>query len=166
MKRTQKQIFLVFLIFFLLLNPTFDIQAAEKTASLFLLPDKATYLDPDQLKMNLQINTGDELANAVLIGLKFATSSLLINKLIINATICPLEIITSIDNQNGLAHIICGHPQGFSGNNLLVAELTFEKIKSGFTPIRILEYSSIRAHDGQGTAIPISREIHNIYIVK
>lgn len=156
---------ILFIIVVLLVPGNVILKASPNMATLFLVLDKDSFLDPEILSMNIKLNS-DTPANALLLGLAFDPLKLELKDLNINESLCPIVIWQDVDNENGLAHFICGSPTGINSQDEAISQLIFNKKQAGFSQLRILEYSSIVANDGQGTNIPLQREVHNIYIVK
>jgi hypothetical protein len=164
MKRNNFLIIIICILFAFLFPNSWSVKASPP-ASLFLLPDKSTYLDPEKLILELNLNT-NQATNAILFGLSYNPSYIKLTDLKINNSICPIVIWKMIDNKNGQANFICGTPGSIIDENNNIADLTFNKLQTGFTKLRILDYSVITASDGHGTNILTQHEVHNIYIYK
>ena len=164
-----KKIFIIILIAgFSLFWQLYSASAEDGTigAALYFTPDKTTFLDPDELVVDLVLDTGGQNANALLFGLGFDHERLELTDMNIDDSICPIVGRQSIDNTAGQAGFICGSPVGFNGSSLPVSRLTFRKRAAGFAALVVLGYSQVALSDGYGTYISLQRETHNFYIYK
>lgn len=162
---SKTKILAVFVFFiFVSIIPASNATALERTALLSLSIDKTSYFDKDFLYIDIVVDS-EQAINTIFSNISFSTSSLSLLTAEINQSICSFSIGENINNQKGSYAMSCLTPLGAAGRNS-VAHLTFKKNKSGFTTIKFNEDSMVLAHDGQGSDILGSREIHNIYLVK
>ncbi len=138
---------------------------AQPGAQVFLLPDKETFLDPDNLILDLMVDPEQKSFNAVQINFNFPSDILSLKKIDYASSSCPILAEEIIDNQTGQAEFVCGTTSRTLNFKTIIARVTFNKIQSGWTKID-LSGSKIAAADGYGTNILNSAEIHNLLIIK
>jgi hypothetical protein len=160
-----KKIFTVFFVLLFCFYPLFSVRAIEKTASLFLLPDYSSFFNPDYLILDLIVDSGGQPINAININLSFPTSKLKLVNINKEQALCSLLINETNNNEEGQYGLTCGTSKKIIAKTSIL-RLTFQKLEAGWAKIKILEDSSVLAHDGLGTDILGNREIHNIFIVK
>jgi len=139
---------------------------AIKAASLFLIPEKSSFLNPDYFTINLIVNPGGREINTVSAYLSFDTSRLQLVSTSKENSFCSFFIFENINNDLGRYDLGCTTLGNSISTTSRVISLTFQKIDMGWTKLNILEDSLVLAHDGLGTNILGPREIHNIYLVK
>jgi len=137
-----------------------------KTASLFLLPEKSSFLDPNYLTLNVIVDPKGTEINAVSAYLSFDASKLQLINTNKDNSFCSFFIFENINNDLGHYNLSCTTLGNSASTTSVVISLTFQKLDTGWTKLKILDNSQVLAHDGFGTNILGSSEIHNIYLIK
>ncbi|RLC38680.1 hypothetical protein DRH27_01680 [Candidatus Falkowbacteria bacterium] len=139
---------------------------AIQTASLFLIPEKSSFLNPDYITLNLIVSPENAEINAVSAYLSFDTSKLQLVSTNKNNSFCSFFVSENINNDLGRYDLTCATLGNSASTTSEVISLTFQKLETGWTKLNILDNSQVLAHNGLGTNILGSSEIHNILLVK
>jgi hypothetical protein len=161
-----KNIIAVFISACLLLVVPASALGYAKEASLFLIPDKASYFDPEFLTLDVIIGSDDMIINAAQVSLNFPPDKLKIVNSSMDNSWCEILVDESLDNNNGTYNLICGSPLPQADSLLPTVRLTFSKLSSGWAQLTFNSNSSVRLHNSQGTEALGDREVHYLYLVK
>lgn len=142
------------------------LEVSIKTASLFLLPDIASYFNPDYLYLDLIINPGEGIVNAIHSGINFDPTKLKYVNNIKEQSFCSFYNDELLNENTGYFSFSCGTNENFINSTTAIVRLTFQKLETGWTKLNILDESEVLAHDSLGSNILLSKETHNIYLTK
>ena len=146
--------------------PWFGLEAITQTASIYILLEKESFLNPDYLTIDLIVNPGLQPINTININLSYTPSKLALINTNKEQSFCSFFIEEKIDNEQGVYSLSCGAPNPENSLQMPIVRLTFQKLEAGWAKVKFLEDSSVLANDSLGTNILGNREIHNIYIIK
>jgi hypothetical protein len=132
--------------------------------SLYLLPDKNFYNDPEYLVANVYTNSHGQAVNAVNVDLDFDKNKLTLINSEINNSLCEFTIANNLDNKNGNYNLLCGTPNPLKDEEIFIAQLMFKKIDTGWAQFAVDGESMILIDDGLGTNILENTETHMIYL--
>lgn len=141
-------------------------ETTKETASLSILPDKSSFLNPDYLILDIIVESGDQLINAVNIELSFSTSTISLVDINTEQSFCSFFLREEYNNVVGNINFACGTSAKDVNQSASIARLVFAKKNEGWATIKFHENSAVLASDGLGTDVLGSREIHNLYIMK
>jgi len=139
---------------------------AETKTNLKLSSDKEKYLDPNYFFVDIAIDSASLPINAVSLSLNFSTSTLGLHEIIYEQSFCSFFIFENIDNLHGTLNIACASETPFSSTSIHVARLVFDKKMLGWSKFIFSDDSLVLSHDGFGSNLLESAEIHSMYIVK
>ncbi|MFC1678141.1 hypothetical protein ACFLZ9_00210 [Patescibacteria group bacterium] len=166
-KKIQPRV--VLLLLFFIVCPSLTTLQAQITgfdqANLYLLPDFERFLDPDNLFVQVMIDSQEQTINAVDINIEFEPDKLSVDSLQFENSFCSIIISEKINNQEGIINITCGTENEIASSTINVALITFKKLVPGWTALSCND-SSVLASNGLGTNILNTTEFHNIYLVK
>lgn len=110
-------------------------------------------------KVDIKISSGDEAINAVQAVINFDNQKIKVIDIDSRSSFCKangadLFVEKKIDNVSGVVTIACGLPApGFSGENGIVAQLSFQPLKDGLTGLSFGDGTMVLANDGLGTNV-------------
>lgn len=154
----------LFVLFFLFLLPI-QLNAYTNYAFLFASIDKKSFLDPEYLYIDLQVNAELSFYNAIQTGITFDTNKLQLLESDSANSFCDIIVSEKHDNVNGNYDIICGSTIAKQDNEQII-RLKFKKLLAGTTQINFTPDSTLTAFNAQGSSIPLYGETHNIYLIK
>lgn len=135
----------------------------EKTASVYLLPDYQAYFDPDNLFVDIMIDPGGQPINVFSATVGFAPALITAEGWEYNKNFSWLWLAEEANNQNGTFRLVGGTPGNSIGTTTTVARLRFKKISPGWTTLTLSDVKVLAA-DGLGTNIPVTTEIHRLFL--
>lgn len=120
--------------FIIILILVFAIPADAQSNSLFFNLDKNTFLN-NQISWDLKLATSS-LVMAVQIDIEFDPLYLELASSTPNNDICELIAVDNINNSEGKYSLVCGNPKASTSTDVITT-LTFDKIQTGWTNLRI-----------------------------
>ncbi|MEA3398392.1 MAG: hypothetical protein U9R06_01470 [Patescibacteria group bacterium] len=167
----KKYTLIIPLAIIIIFAPEFSISAdaeiaesIETGAKIYLLPDKNSFLDTDNLKLNIFVDPAEKPFNAAEINLTFPPDLLAVASLTYASSACAFLAEEKIDNNQGMLKFVCGTSTRMLDFQTNIAQINFKKIANGFAKLNLSESKIITA-DGLGTQITALTEIHNMLII-
>lgn len=127
------------------------------TARIFIKPSTGNFAVGSSFEAPIYIDTKNNSINAINVKLRFDPSKLSVIKSSSGNSIFGIWIENpNFDNIKGTASLVGVIPNGIITSAGLITTVTFKVLSTGFTTIKLTDYSSANLNDGYGTEVRLS----------
>ena len=150
--------------------PTRQITADEiqpEPSRLYYRIDKASWLDPFFLKVDLVLDNRGGLVNAWQVDLIYSADSLALYQASTSPEVCPFSFAPVISPEAGTYNCICGNSEALPATTTVLTHLVFRKLDPQEPAVLTFgDGTRVLLADGQGTPLDLMTETHRIYSKK